>query len=73
MSEKEKQVPCIRCGQIPEEKDKFCTLCGTPVKNTCCDEPGKLDKGCKHVNPQTAAYCAKCGLPTIYKLYGIVN
>lgn len=73
MAKQEQLPPCVRCGRLPAEKDKYCTDCGTPLKNTCCDEPGILGKGCSFVNPPNAAYCAKCGEPTIYQLHGIVT
>jgi len=65
--------PCIRCSKLPAEGDKFCTDCGAPLQNRCFDEPGLLKKGCKHVNHRTAAYCAKCGGPTMFLMHGLVE
>ncbi|AHD05287.1 hypothetical protein ERIC1_2c02230 [Paenibacillus larvae subsp. larvae DSM 25719] len=73
MNKKAQLDPCIRCHKIPEETDRFCTGCGAPLQNRCSDEPGLLKKGCTHLNPRSAAYCSKCGLPTTFKLYGLVE
>ncbi|MBB6669255.1 hypothetical protein [Cohnella nanjingensis] len=57
---------------MPKEKDKYCTDCGAPLVNRCFDEHGPLKKGCNFVNDREAAYCAKCGEPTLYNLFGII-
>lgn len=73
MAKKAELEPCIRCGKLPGENDKHCTDCGAPVQNRCFDEPGPLKKGCRHVNARSAAYCAKCGEPTLFLLHGLIN
>ncbi|CAM3830463.1 zinc ribbon domain-containing protein [Cohnella lubricantis] len=73
MGDKPQLYPCIRCGRMPDENDKYCIDCGVPVHNRCSDEPGILKKGCSFVNPPTAAYCAKCGEPTVYQLHGLIQ
>ncbi|RKP54364.1 hypothetical protein D7Z26_13485 [Cohnella endophytica] len=73
MSKKEELHPCVRCYKFPNEKDKHCTDCGAPLQNRCSDEPGLLDKGCTFLNNQNAAYCAKCGQPTLFQLHGLIT
>lgn len=72
MSNKQ-QEPCTRCNKIPNENDKYCTDCGAPLQNRCSDEPGLLKKGCSFLNKQDAAYCAKCGEPTMFLLHGLIT
>ncbi len=68
-----KMDPCIRCSKVPSENDKYCNDCGAPLENRCSDEPGILKKGCRFVNPPDAAYCAKCGEPTMFHLHGLIS
>lgn len=74
MAEKtEPPAPCIRCAKLPKDGDRYCTDCGAPLKNRCFDEPGLLKKGCTNVNSPTAAYCAKCGGPTLFLVHGLIR
>jgi|GEM_PF-1261829 len=73
MADQKLPPPCIRCGRVPGEKDRHCTACGAPVQNRCCDEPGLFKKGCSHVNEPNAAFCARCGEPTLYQLHGLIT
>ncbi|WP_123041063.1 hypothetical protein [Cohnella candidum] len=73
MSKKPELYPCIRCLRMPQENERFCADCGTPVQNRCSDEPGILRRGCRFVNPPTAAYCVKCGEPTVYQRNGLIG
>jgi len=43
------------------------------LQNRCFDEPGLLKKGCNHVNHRSAAYCAKCGGPTLFLVHGLIE
>lgn len=72
MADKEEYLTCVRCGNITEKKDAYCIVCGAPLRNKCTDEPGLLSKGCKFVNVSTAAYCAKCGEPTVFNKLGLL-
>jgi hypothetical protein len=73
MSKKAELEPCARCSKLPHENDVHCTDCGAPLQNRCSDEHGLLKKGCSYVNPRTAAYCGKCGEPTVFQLHGLIN
>lgn len=73
MAKKDELEPCLRCGKLPKENDRYCMDCGAPLQNRCFDEPGILGKGCRFVNSRTAAYCAKCGEPTLFNLHGLIN
>ncbi|GIO16364.1 hypothetical protein J19TS2_59190 [Cohnella xylanilytica] len=73
MAKKEELEPCVRCFKMPDENDKYCTDCGAPLQNRCFDAHGPLKKGCSFVNAKTAAYCAKCGEPTLFNLHGLVT
>lgn len=73
MSKQAELYPCIRCNKVPDENDKYCTDCGVPLKNRCSDEPSLLKKGCTYLNAQHAAYCAKCGEPTMFQLHGLIT
>ncbi|MCC3373107.1 hypothetical protein [Cohnella sp. REN36] len=72
MAQKDPPEPCVRCAKLPGEKDKYCTGCGAPLVNRCFDEHGPLKKGCNAVNDRDAAYCAKCGEPTLFNLFGLL-
>ncbi|GIP38168.1 hypothetical protein J31TS4_14480 [Paenibacillus sp. J31TS4] len=66
-------VSCIRCSKQASETDKYCIDCGAPLQNRCSDEPGLLKKGCTYLNAPNAAYCAKCGEPTLFQLHGLLT
>ncbi|GAA4828909.1 hypothetical protein GCM10023310_02310 [Paenibacillus vulneris] len=68
-----KPVTCLRCSKTANENDKFCIDCGAPLQNRCSDEPGLLKKGCSYLNVQNAAFCAKCGEPTLFQLHGLIT
>jgi hypothetical protein len=70
---KSEPIQCIRCARISKEGDRFCANCGAPLQNRCFDEPGPLKKGCRFVNEPTAAYCAKCGEPTLFHIHGLIQ
>ncbi len=72
-TDKDKLITCVRCTYTTKETDEFCIRCGAPLHNRCTDEPGLLDKGCKFVNKPEAAYCAKCGHPTVFLRTGLVR
>lgn len=71
--DKEKQKRCINCYHVADEKDKYCIKCGSPLTNHCGDIGGKLHKGCSFVNKEDAAFCAKCGYPTIFNQHGLIT
>jgi len=73
MNKKPERHPCIRCLRMPDENDLYCADCGAPVLNRCSDEPGILKKGCTFVNPPSAAYCVKCGEPTLFQIHGLIQ
>jgi hypothetical protein len=64
--------PCIRCGFIPDEKDKYCINCGAPLQNRCTNDGGLLGDPCTNINPPNAAFCAKCGAPTLFQKKGLI-
>jgi hypothetical protein len=70
---KELRDPCVRCFLIPDEKDEFCRQCGAPLRNRCSDEKGLRKKGCGFINKPDAAFCVKCGEPTIFNRKGLVK
>lgn len=72
MSKKAEINPCIRCKKLPGENDQYCTDCGAPVVNRCSDEPSLLSKGCNFINDPKAAYCSRCGEPTLFLLHGLI-
>jgi RNA polymerase subunit RPABC4/transcription elongation factor Spt4 len=65
-------IICVKCGHVAEEKEEYCTKCGSPLINRCSDRKGLIDKGCSKVNKPDAAFCAKCGLPTVFNKQGLV-
>lgn len=64
--------PCVRCGHQPDEKDKYCIRCGAPLKNKCTNDGGLLGDPCNTTNPPHAAFCARCGAPTLFKKEGLL-
>lgn len=72
MAEDKKIEPCIRCGSIPEEKDKYCIHCGAPLVNKCTRPKSPLHAGCSKVNRRDAAFCSGCGHPTTFRVEGLL-
>lgn len=70
---KEKPKTCVKCFHVAEEKDKYCVRCGTPLVNLCTKEDSPNHKGCQAKNRPDAAFCAKCGSPTVYGEMGLTN
>jgi hypothetical protein len=64
---------CIRCGCTGEPSDLYCTECGAPIVNRCMREEGLLNEACGHINPDHAAFCAKCGAETAFRRAGLIH
>ncbi|MGV3487285.1 MAG: hypothetical protein ACO1OC_01690 [Tuberibacillus sp.] len=73
MANQDEPRPCARCGYVNDKDHKNCIKCGAPLLNKCADEPGLIHKGCSFTNKPEAAFCAKCGHPTIFNKEGIVT
>lgn len=72
-NEEKEKIVCHRCGYTAEKGDKHCVLCGAPLENRCMDEPGLVHSGCGAKNEPHAAFCVKCGYPTLFNHHGIVK
>ncbi len=67
MADKEKEkITCVKCFYQADEKDKYCIKCGTPLVNRCTKDDSPNHKGCGAKNRPEAAYCSKCGSPTLF-------
>lgn len=64
--------PCVRCGYRPDEKDRYCIQCGAPLQNKCTNDGGLLGDPCNQINLPHAAFCSKCGAPTLFKQKGLI-
>ncbi|WEG12004.1 zinc ribbon domain-containing protein [Pullulanibacillus sp. KACC 23026] len=71
--DKDEKILCYRCGYSADKGDKHCVLCGAPLENLCMDEPGLVHSGCGAKNDPHAAFCKKCGHPTLFHHHGIVT
>jgi hypothetical protein len=63
---------CIRCGCLGEPSAHYCIECGAPIVNRCMRGEGLLHDACGHINPDNAAFCAKCGWETAFRRAGLL-
>lgn len=64
---------CLRCGSEFKKDQQYCTYCGSPVVNRCCDPGTILRDPCTNVCDSHDLFCPKCGSKTAFYKAGILS